>query len=280
MKISILTPSYNYAQYIGDAIRSVRAQSGDIQHVIQDGASTDNTRDVVNALAHPALTFVSVSDAGQSHALNMALPRATGDLIGWLNADEFYLPGAFAALEAAVRKNPKSTLFIGDCIFVDKDGGVIRLLPAHRYHRFVLEHYGCFISSCATFMKRDALPEKPWDESLRRAMDWDLWLKLGMTGRVTYIPQILAAFRVHEDQVTNVPEHVDSEEFDRIRRKHSIVASPIKKFAATALHRAEKLALGSYERERQVRATFKGQSIAGWPDGELSASRALTLRSL
>lgn len=190
-----------------------------LQHVVQDGASTDGTAKLLAGLAtaHPELSYQVALDRGQSDALNRAAARADSDWFGWLNADEFYLPGAVAAAADVIASEPEVDVVYGDCVFVDASGGFLRLLPAHAFSRFTLRHYGCFIPSCATFVRRRALPDPSWDPRMRRAMDWNLWLSLASRGaRFRYLPRPLAAFRVHDDQVTNTPKSHHAAELDLI----------------------------------------------------------------
>src|ERR1700755_1492305 len=96
MKISIITPSYNQGRFIEDAILSVLSQGyPDFEHIVIDNCSTDNTLDVLKK--YPHVKWVSEPDRGQSNALNKGFGLSTGDVLGWLNCDDFYLPGAFHA---------------------------------------------------------------------------------------------------------------------------------------------------------------------------------------
>jgi hypothetical protein len=252
LALSILTPSFGYGRFIGQAIDSCRSQGVDsYEHIIQDACSTDETAAVVASMGDAHLRFFQMPDSGQSDALNMALDRARGEWVGWLNADEYYLPGAFAHVLSAIERNPTADIVFGDCLFVDVEGRPIRLLPSHPYSDFVLENYGCFIQSCATFVRRSALAEVGWDVGFRRAMDWDLWLSL--RGRnFHHLPQTLAAFRIHPDQVTAVPESAEPAEFVALRQKHDIARTPLMKRAGLLAHGGLKLLSGGYARQLRV----------------------------
>jgi glycosyltransferase involved in cell wall biosynthesis len=267
--ISILMPSYNYNRFITDAIDSVLAQETHLSHetIIQDGLSTDGTVEgFKRRFTDPRIKLLSESDGGQSDALNKALARSSGAMIGWLNADEFYMPGAFEAVRKAAEEHPEADVFIGDCIFVDEQGRFLRLRPTHKFSMLALRSYGCFISSCATFMRRGSLSDVPWDTSLRRSMDWDLWLSLGRKHKFHYIPQPLAAFRVHSSQVTNVPESEEWSEFVRLATKHGFVLSSVRKFTGGLLHKTLKLLNGAYFRQLKFRLLFSGQSLLWWEE--------------
>lgn len=277
-KISVLMPSYNYERFIVDAVESVIRQdtSVDFELVVQDGLSSDGTVETLQRVFHdPRLHVVKEADDGQSDALNKALGRSEGDIIGWLNADEFYLPGALDAIRKAVLENPDCDVFIGDCIFVDEAGRFIRLRPAHKFSLFTLRAYGCFVSSCATFIRRDALSGEPWDTTLRRSMDWDLWLTLGKRRKFHYLAQPLAAFRVHGEQVTNVPESEDYEEFARLAQKHGFVINRSNKFFGGMLHKFLKLMDGAYGRQLRFRSALAGGSLRWWEEPTSSAAKRL-----
>src|SRR4051794_22482734 len=116
--VTVITPSFGYGQFIEDAIRSVLGQQGlRVQHVVQDGGSTDATVDVLKTYSDE-VDWVSHPDRGQSDALNEALERAKGTWVAWLNADEFYLPGGLAALVATGEKTSADVVY-GDNVFVD-----------------------------------------------------------------------------------------------------------------------------------------------------------------
>lgn len=161
LTLSVLTPSFNYSRFIADAIESISAQKSSfiVEQIIQDAVSSDDTAKTVRSIkAKHIVRFFSEPDDGQSDGLNKAIEKSSSSYIGWLNADEFYLEGAFEAVERAIKKHPEAIGFYGDCVFVDENGQFIRLLPGHKMSRFVLEQYGCFISSCTTFLKRELLP--------------------------------------------------------------------------------------------------------------------------
>jgi glycosyltransferase involved in cell wall biosynthesis len=260
--LSILTPSYGYGRFIGAAIDSCASQGIDAyEHIVQDACSTDETDAVVTGRANPHLVYVREKDAGQSDGLNRALSRATGEWIGWLNADEYYLPGTFqAVLEAAA--DPEVDVITGDCVFVDGEGTPLRLVPSHPYSRFTLRNYGPYIHSCATFIRRSALPEPAWDPTFRRVMDWDLWLRLD-GARYRYLPQTLTAFRIHPGQVT-AAGHSDGDlaEFAELRRRHGIHRNLATRGAGRAAHMALKLASGGYLRQFQAASTVRTGSVS------------------
>lgn len=255
--IGVVTPSLNYRRYLADTVSSVAAQSHPgLEHVVQDGGSTDGSADLLADLAdrHPGLSFRSAPDSGQSDALNRAAALTASDWLGWLNADEFYLPGAVSAVARVIAEEPDVDVVYGDCVFVDASGTFLRLLPAHPFSLLTLRHYGCFISSCATFVRRRSLPPSGWDTRMRRAMDWRLWLTLSSRGaRFRYVPRALAAFRVHDAQVTSRPEALAQDEFDLLRSLHGLprntVVRQLSRRVGQVGHVAHKARAGGYLRQ-------------------------------
>lgn len=251
MLISVLTPVRNGAQFVEGAVASVKAQGLGSEHIIVDGASTDGTPSMIAQFSHTGLTLLSDPDIGQSDALNKALARASGDIIGWLNIDERYLPGTFETVLEVFRTKPHVDVVYGDFVLVRSDGSVRRLVTSHRFSRFVLRYYGVYIPSCATFIRRSALSTSRWDTSLRMIMDWDLWLDLDSKGkRFHYVANPLAVFLQHPLQVTAAGPSKFKHEFIQVRSRYGILHNiRILGTAGRLGHRVLKLLKGSYLRE-------------------------------
>lgn len=199
VSLTVLTPAYESGAFLGVALSSVRGTGA--QHVVMDGGSSDGT--VAQLTAAPSVVWRSEPDRGQSHALNKALAAADGTWIGWLNADEFYLPGVLDWVQQRLRADDVDVLF-GDFAEVDTDGRLLRLVTNHAWSPSILRRVGCYLPSCATFMRRDLLERVGgWREELRTIMDWDLFLRLDAAGaRIGYEPVVVAGFTRHPDQVT------------------------------------------------------------------------------
>lgn len=251
--VSVLTPSFGYARYLPDALSSVEGQEGiSVQHVIQDGGSTDGTVELLQK-AGSHVDWRSEPDTGQSDALNRALERATGRWVSWLNADEFYLPGALAHL-VGIAERADAGLAYGDALFVDAAGKVQRLLAQHRYDRTTLWHYGTIIPSCAVLIRREALGSQPWDGALRLLMDRALYMRLVSEGAsVEYTKRPIGAFRVHDARVSAASSQTFEGDYAGLAERHGRTSKPMKVWATTK-HRMLKLTGGSYSRQRRVAA--------------------------
>jgi glycosyltransferase involved in cell wall biosynthesis len=261
--VSVLTPSLNYGRFIEDALQSALHQEGpSVQHIVQDGASTDDTLEVLSRF-DPNVGWTSEPDRGQSDALNKALSRATGRWVGWLNADEFYLPGSLARLIRAGEKNGADVVY-GDCAFVDESGQLLRLLAQHRFSPRVLSGYGCYISSNSAIFRRSVLGADPWDEELHKMMDWDLFLNLALhDATVLYVPYPVGAFRMHPAQVTASPRDWSSE-YDMMISRYALAEdiAHLKRQHKRVrwLHLVQKLVAGSYRRQSRAKA-LRGRDI-------------------
>ena len=280
LKFSILTPSYGYGRFMSDCVSSVLMQEGvDLEQVVMDGASKDETVEVLKSFSgDPRLRWVSEPDDGQSDALNKAFLMSTGDWVGWLNADEFYLPGTLATVVECIRKNPTVDLIYGDFLEVEFDGSLRRLVAQHDFSERVLQST-CYIPSCTTFIRRSAMPAQPWDTQCHTKMDWDLFLELYGAGRkFKNVRQPLTAFRRHPDQVSVGSAAESPEEFSLIRDRHGIPngasARRTINVAGKTTRIARKITEGGYL--RQVKASrLKGRSVRWFDEVDVQVLRAL-----
>jgi glycosyltransferase involved in cell wall biosynthesis len=276
--VSVLTPSLNYGRFIEDALMSVRRQPGiAVQHVVQDGGSSDETVELLSRFGE-RLEWTSEPDRGQSDALNRALERATGRWIAWLNADEFYLPEAIVHLIQVGDRSGADVVY-GDAVLVGQDGRLLRLLPQHRFSARVLKEYGCYISSNCTVFRRSILGTSPFDESVRRVMDWDLYMKLARHGaRFVHIHRPVAAFRLHPDQVTAAPHHHFDRENAAMAERHGRPTDAGDRWKASWIgrwmHPLYKALDGAYLRQWRARA-FRGCDLRWFRSevGERSVDR-------
>lgn len=275
--VSVLTPSLNYARFLRDAIDSVAEQAIAVQHVVQDGGSTDGTVDLLKSDGR--LDWRSEADSGQSDALNRASTRATGRWVAWLNADEYYLPGALRSLVDAGDRSGADVVH-GDIVLVDEQGRFVKLRSQHGYNSFAMRRYGTHIASCAMIIRRDALPTLPWHPSLGVTMDWDLYLTLEEQGaKFHYLPYPVAAFRLHAAQVTADQDAwlADSE---RLRERHDLpVRSRSSVMAGLGVHRTLKVMNGAFVRQARARGLRGSDTRWFREDVGMGGARELLRRS-
>ena len=200
LKFSAVTPSFNQGKYIEQTIQSVLGQDyANFEHLVIDGGSTDQTISILKK--YPHLKWVSERDKGQADALNKGFRMAEGDIIAWINSDDWYEPGTFEAVAKFFSENPDKNVVMGDCNLVDENGRVFDIVVNRERGFEQIRRYWVGRSiptQPAIFFKR-ALLEEPalLDETMHFAMDYELWLRLSRANRFYHIDRVVANYRFH-----------------------------------------------------------------------------------
>lgn len=203
MKVSIITPSYNQGQFIERTLQSVAIQSGaEIEHVVFDGGSTDETVDVLRNFKS-AVRWISEKDKGQTDAVNKGIKATDGEIIGWLNSDDIYYPGAVARVVEFFQENPDVDVVYGMADHIDVDDNPFEEYPTEPWNFERLKEI-CFICQPALFFRRRIVDQYGMlDDSLNYCMDYEYWLRLGSKGaRFSYINNKLAGSRLYAENKT------------------------------------------------------------------------------
>jgi glycosyltransferase involved in cell wall biosynthesis len=208
-RISIITPSFNQCAFIEQTIRSVLEQDyPNIEYIIIDGGSTDETLDIIRRYESGIAYWVSDKDRGQAHAINKGLGRATGDIIAYLNSDDYYIDGALARVAEAFNRHPNRDLLHGRCRIVDEHGNKLgeRVGSIRRFDE-ILDLWDVwwnrrnFVQPEVFWTKRIAKKVGAFREDLFWVLDYEYWLRiLAAGGRIGSIDAELAAFRLHSNQ--------------------------------------------------------------------------------
>jgi GT2 family glycosyltransferase len=233
-RISIVTPSYNQGKYIEETLRSVLLQGyPNLEYVVIDGGSTDESADIINRYA-PWLTYwVSEKDRGQSHAINKGWAHASGEIWAWLNSDDMYLPGTLAKIAEDFHKDPSARVLYGSALFVDENGqfrfkyegrplrpGVSRM----QYWR------GWDIPQPTLFFDSRLMKEYgPLDESYHYALDYEWIIRVSQHVKLTCLEDTLAVYRMHSESKTGDWHSTKSRFFienERANRKHAPIWRP------------------------------------------------------
>lgn len=227
-KISIITPSLNQGEFIEETILSVLSQDYPcLEYLVMDGGSSDNTVNVLEKYSDQ-IKWVSEPDKGQTNAINKGLRLTDGSIVGYLNADDLLLPGSLRRVADAFTQYPGVMWTTGKCRIIDGNNNEIRKAITG-YKNFLLRLGGFpllvmtnYISQPSTFWRRDALDAVGLlDESLHFVMDYDYWLRLYSKYPPMFIPDDLAAFKIHPASKTTSTGHRDvyiAEEKRVIRR--------------------------------------------------------------
>lgn len=197
--VSIVTPSYNSARFIEATILSVKNQTyPHIEHLIMDGDSTDNTLSIIKKYEGAYnMRWVSEPDSGQSDAVNKGWRKAKGEILGWLNSDDTYMPWAIETAVKFLTDHPDVSLVYGDCNIVNECSEVTGWCQTRKFDLKGMLCRDNIVPQPAAFLRREIIDEVGYlDTNLHFAMDFDLWIRIGLKFKVEYIPQFLANFRL------------------------------------------------------------------------------------
>ncbi len=201
--ISIVIPSFNQAEYIGKTIDSILDQDyPDLEIIVMDGGSTDGTLSLLKTYG-ARVKWVSAADKGQSDAINKGLRLARGEIVGYINSDDFLLPGSLETINKLLPQGVPGWV-TGDALIVDELGDEIQ--KAVRVYKKVLRHMFCrssllitnYLVQPSTFWTRQLLKKVGlFDETLHYSMDYDYWLRSLNISNPIISRAVLSAFRIH-----------------------------------------------------------------------------------
>lgn len=209
--LSIVMPSYNQGRFLERAILSVLEQNDpNLKFAVLDGGSTDGSVEIIKKYERHLTYWCSEPDGGQSAAIVRGFEQIGGDLRGWLNSDDEYVPGAFRRVRRAFASRPTLGLVYGERVLIDADSRVLGWSRVPDYDPTVA---GYTIASETAFWTRAAEDVAgPIDTSLRFAMDLDFFTRLYLSTDSLKLAQFLGSFRVHEDSKSATIAEVGREE--------------------------------------------------------------------
>lgn len=202
-RVTIVTPSYNQGRFIEETIRSVLLQGyPNLEYIIMDGGSTDNSVEVIRKYEPWLAHWVSEKDRGQSHAINKGFARATGEVFGWLNSDDYFVPGALHTLMRLRSKAPQAPVWAGGWTEVEIDG---RLIGQGKPRLGTREDMGFWGKKAALSQPSCLISAQKFrdvggvDERFHYTMDVELWLRLRAQGPFAATDEVLSSARVYPE---------------------------------------------------------------------------------
>jgi glycosyltransferase involved in cell wall biosynthesis len=200
--VTVVTPALNAARYLEENIASVAGQSYPrLEHIVVDGGSADGTIEILKR--YPDVQWISEPDSGQSDALNKGLRLARGEVIGWLNADDFYLPGAVSSAVREFLGDPTAGVVYGNALLVDHSGQELSRIRSERFDMERALDFGNVVPQPAAFIRRSVLDQVGGlTTGYHYAMDFDLWIRIAKVASLEYVDADWAAFRIHRESKT------------------------------------------------------------------------------
>jgi glycosyltransferase involved in cell wall biosynthesis len=218
-KISVITPSFNQAQYLERTIRSVLDQGyPNMEYIIIDGGSTDGSVDIIRKYADRLAYWVSEPDRGQAHAINKGLARATGEWVGWQNSDDVYYPGVFQQLTSRASMDPDAQLIIGNMNLIDKDDAFLRDIKYVKPTYAALLAEGMVLTNQAAFWRHKIHAELGFlDEELDCGFDYEWFLRVLKNGRLAaHVNATWGGLRLHDETKTSNRQQIFTDEYAKI----------------------------------------------------------------
>ncbi|GAB3971111.1 glycosyltransferase family 2 protein [Spirosoma terrae] len=223
-KLTVVTPSYNQAEYLERTILSVLNQNyPNLEYFIIDGGSTDGSVDIIKKYEPYLAGWLSEKDRGQTDAINKGFRLATGDYVAFQNSDDTFAPDALAQVAKAWRRAPETDVFFGDMYITDDEDVILEELRAPEFCVECQIYEGMQVFNQSLFIKRERLTQFGLlDESLRFVIDYEIIARLGVQSgmRFLHVDGFWGAFRVQPNAKSSTIQTVGVAEHQRIKEKY------------------------------------------------------------
>lgn len=262
---SIVIVNYNGGAYLEQAIQSIITQNcQDYELVVVDGASTDNSVDVIRNYEKYISWWVSEKDNGQSDAFNKGFSKVKGTFLFWINSDDFLLPGSLKLAKENIMQNPGRKWFSANTIFFSVDGKIEKCSVGPKWNSKLLKHNPVYVYGPTSIFHRDLLREvKGFDNELHYTMDTDLWYRFSDVGEeFVKIDRFFWAFRIHEKSKTS--HAFSGKQNKQFERESEYILSKNNrkiKYTYKCMLFLYKLITGAYLKSLYYTMKYKGQSV-------------------
>ena len=217
-RISVITPSFNQAEFLERTIRSVLDQHyPNLEYIVIDGGSSDGSVEVIRKYSQYLAYWVSEPDRGQVDAINKGLQRADGDWLCWQNSDDIFFPGAFGSLAQAASAHPEAGLIVGNMMLIDEDDSPLRDIRYITPDHGAMLAEGMLLANQAAFWRRDVQQAVGLlDERYQCSFDYDWFLRLTAACQGVHVNETWGGLRLHDSTKTSNFVHLFAEENRRI----------------------------------------------------------------
>jgi glycosyltransferase involved in cell wall biosynthesis len=204
--ISIVTPSYNQSEFLERNIISVLDQNyPNFEHIVIDGRSTDHSIQILQKYEH--LKWTSENDRGQSHAINKGFKHSNGEIIGWLNSDDVYMPDTFTKVERIFKQCQNVDFIFSHCLRIDAEDRILSMAQGKDPEKYDVLNYPNYIPQPTVFFRNKIFKKTGYlVEDYQYVMDFDYWRRISKNHKMMLINDIFAAFRMHGDSKTGMFE--------------------------------------------------------------------------
>jgi glycosyltransferase involved in cell wall biosynthesis len=201
--ITLVTPSYNQAAFLERTIRSVLDQQYPrLEYIVMDGGSTDGSVEIIKRYADRLFYWQSQPDGGQTAAINAGWRKGQGEVLAWLNSDDYYLPGALRLAGEYFRDHPEGWVMYGSVQLIDAAGQPLGF-KGEPFRRRTMITSRDLIPQPSSFLRRAAIERVgEMDETLCYVMDLDLFMRIAEHSTPVFVPQVLSAHTIHPDAKT------------------------------------------------------------------------------
>lgn len=226
MKVSIVTISFNQAEYLENTIKSVVDQDYEnTEYIVVDPGSTDGSREIIGDYKDRITQVILDPDKGPADGLNKGFASATGEILGFLNSDDLLLPGSISSAVQVFEQHPEIDVVFGHARIIDGQDQHLRDSYSDRFSLRRFAYRSCAINQQSTFFRAEAFrrvggfnPDNP------TTWDGELWIDMAMQGsRFMKINQFWSSFRLHPDTITSSGKMTDQMAIERGRMFRKIM---------------------------------------------------------
>jgi glycosyltransferase involved in cell wall biosynthesis len=224
-RVSIVTISFNQAAFLERAIRSVVEQDyPDVEYIVVDPGSTDGSRNIIERYRPRISKIILEPDKGPANGLNKGFAAATGEIFGYINADDAYLPGAIRKAVSAFQARPDADVIYGHSYIVDRSGRIIRRSRSVPFNLRLYAYGGVVVMQQSTFLRRQAFEKVGgFNEENRTSWDGELLLDLAVTGGCfAMVEDYWSIFAIYPGSITASVKYNQQYQADRARMFQAI----------------------------------------------------------